>query len=264
MIDVKDAHETDARFLEYYQRESLSDRMRARALGIRESILRLRSRLGLPVSDLHVADIGCNAGSLSRVWLEDGHRVAGLDISRDLIAIARERSAAYSEHATFEVGTATDLPWEDERFDVCLLPELLEHVEAWDRVLSEGLRVLKPHGMLYLSTTNVLCPKQQEFNLPLYSWYPSFVKRRCEAAARTTSPQIANFATHPAVHWFSPYQLARFLGPSTRKVYDRFDIIDEREKSAPARAIISLIRRAPPIRLLGHVLTPSTILIAVK
>jgi 2-polyprenyl-3-methyl-5-hydroxy-6-metoxy-1,4-benzoquinol methylase len=54
--------------------------------------------------------------------------------------------------------------------DVCLLPELLEHVADWQSCLNEAARVLRPGGLLYLSTTNVLCPRQQEFNLPLYSF----------------------------------------------------------------------------------------------
>ena len=75
--------------------------------------------------------------------------------------------------------------------DVCLLPELLEHVADWQSCLKEAPRVLRSGGLLYLSTTNVLRPRQEEFNLPLYSWYPGPLKRYCERLAMTTRPALA-------------------------------------------------------------------------
>ena len=69
-------------------------------------------------------------------------------------------------------------------------------------MISEADRVLKPDGVLYLSTTNVLCPKQMEFELPLYSWYPGFVKRKVERLSVTSHPHLANHAKYPAVNWF--------------------------------------------------------------
>ncbi len=62
---------------------------------------------------------------------------------------------------------------------------------------------MRPGGVLYLTTTSCLCPSQMEFRLPLYSWYPGFLKRRYERLAKTTRPELANFAIYPAVHWFS-------------------------------------------------------------
>ena len=214
--------------------------------------------------NLLVADIGCNAGTQSRCWLEKGHSVRGLDISRDLVSVARERNREFGDRARFEVGSATDLPWDDETFDVCLLPELLEHVDDWQSCLEEAVRVLKRGGSLYVSTTNVLCPVQQEFNLPGYSWYPGFLKRYYEKCARTTRPELVNFASYPAVHWFSPYGLSRFLKHRNVTTLDRFDLIDLSSKGRAARIAVALIRVLPPLRLLGHVLTPSTVLVGTK
>jgi 2-polyprenyl-6-hydroxyphenyl methylase/3-demethylubiquinone-9 3-methyltransferase len=261
---AEDAHRNDPRFVEYYAQESASARATERAHGIRGAVLRARARAGLAVENLNVADVGCNAGTQSRCWLECGHRVTGLDISRDLVALARERSAEFGERARFEVGTATRLPWESGTFDVCLLPELLEHVDDWRSCLEEGVRVLKPGGALYLSTTNVLCPVQQEFTLPGYSWYPAWVKRRIVARSLTTHRRWVNYASYPALHWFSPYGLSRFLSDRDVKALDRFDLIDLESKSPVARLIVGLVRAVPPIRLLGHIATPSTTLVGLK
>lgn len=259
-----DAHRNDPRFVEYYARESATVAAAERARGIMGAVLRARAEAQLPVENLLVADIGCNAGTQSRCWLERGHRVCGLDISRDLVAVARERNATFGERAKFDVGSATQLPWQSGTFDVCLLPELLEHVDDWRACLEEGVRVLKTGGALYLSTTNVLCPVQQEFTLPAYSWYPGWVKKRIVVRSLTTHRQWVNYATYPAVHWFSPYGLSRFLAARGMASLDRFDLIDVASKGMLARLVVGLTRAVPPIRFLGHMATPSTSLVGIK
>ncbi len=174
------------------------------------------------------------------------------------------RAAEQGLAVKFEVGTATALPWDDRTMDVCLLPELLEHVADWQSCVNEAVRVLRPRGLLYLSTTNVLCPKQQEFNLPLYSWYPGALKRYFERLAVTTRPAIANHAKYPAVNWFSFYRLRDFLEPLGFHCLDRFDLINTAGKAALTRAVIRLVRQVSVLRFLGHMATPSTYLVAVK
>lgn len=258
------ANLNDARFVEYYKHESASDRAVERALGILGAVLRARRSAQLPVERLTVADIGCNAGTQSRCWLERGHSVQGLDISRDLVGVARERNADFKDRCSFHVGSATELQWTSGSFDVVLLPELLEHVEDWESCVREAARVLKPGGTLYLSTTNVLCPIQQEFSLPGYSWYPGPVKRWVLQRARTTHRQLVNFATYPAVHWFSPYGLSRFLRALGIRSLDRFDLIDVESKGAAAKLAVASIKALPPLRFAAHVLTPSTVLVGIK
>jgi len=257
-------HDNDPRFVKYYLDASLTDRAFERAAGIKAAVLRMRAGLGDETRNLLVADIGCNAGTQSRCWLEAGHRVRGVDISRELVEAARSRNAVFGERAEFTVASALDLPWEDETFDVCLLPELLEHVDDWQKCLQEATRVLKPGGSLFLSTTNVLCPKQQEYALPLYSWYPKRLKQYWVRRALSDAPEVANFATYPAVHWFSPHQLASFLRSLGVMAYDRFDVMDSANRSVLTRVALAAIRKCPPLRFAGHVLTPSTIIFGRK
>lgn len=257
-------NDNDPRFVDYYTKSSDTAAARARAQGILRAVLRLRQKLGLPTESLRVADIGCNAGTQSRCWLEAGHSVRGIDISRDLVEVARRRSEIFGSRAEFEVGSATQLPWLDGAFNVCLLPELLEHVEDWQTCIREAVRVLAPQGTLYLTTTNVLCPKQQEFNLPCYSWYPASLKRHFLRQATTTRPDLVNFASYPAYHWFSPYSLRRALSPLGVTVHDRFDLMDNQGKSLLSVLAVQFIRAIPAFRWLGHVLTPSTIIAGQK
>jgi len=256
-------HSTHEDFYDYYANESLSAATRQRFGRVKDMMIRV-ARDSSRAQRLNVADIGCGAGTQSVMWAADGHAVHGLDVNEPLIRLAQERARDAGLDVSFEVGSATSLPWNDATMDVCLLPELLEHVADWRSCVREAARVLAPGGLLYLSTTNVLCPKQQEFNLPLYSWYPSPLKRHCERLAITTRPAIANYAKYPAVNWFSFYGLRRFLRPLGFRCLDRFDVMDAAAKNPVQRVVLQGLRGSRLLRFLGHVATPSTVVVAVK
>jgi 2-polyprenyl-6-hydroxyphenyl methylase/3-demethylubiquinone-9 3-methyltransferase len=148
--------------------------------------------------------------------------------------------------------------------DVCLLLELLEHVADWERCLSECARVIRRGGILLLTTTNSLCPLQQEFKLPLYSWYPKPLKKHFERLAVTTWPAVANYAKYPAVNWFSFYGLRDRLEPYGFECFDRFDIMDLSSKGVMGKCVVSGIQRFSVARWLAHVATPGTIILGVK
>jgi ubiquinone/menaquinone biosynthesis C-methylase UbiE len=251
------------RFYEYYAQASQTQATVERFASIRAATLRFYAAANPGHSTLDVADIGCGAGTQSLMWASLGHRVHGLDINEPLLALGRQRAEQAGATIDFRAGSAVALPWGDASMDVCLLPELLEHVADWRPCLTEAERILRPGGILYLSTTNKLCPKQQEFTLPLYSWYPGPLKRFYERQAVTTRPEIVNFAKYPAVNWFTFYGLRDVLTPLGFVCWDRFDIIDERGRTGLARLVVRAAR-LPVLRRLAHVATPSLTMLALK
>jgi 2-polyprenyl-6-hydroxyphenyl methylase/3-demethylubiquinone-9 3-methyltransferase len=257
-------HGTDERFFAYYARESLSPRTLERFATVRDKALRLLERDRRRPGPLAIADIGCGAGTQSLMWAALGHAVHGLDVNAPLIEEARRRARDAGAVVHFDVGTATALPYDDAAMDVVLMPELLEHVADWVACVDEAVRVLRPGGVLYLSTTNALCPVQQEFQLPLYSWYPARLKRRYERLAVTKRPELANHAKYPAVHWFTFYGLRAHLARRGVRSLDRFDMIDVAGRGRAARVLVGMVRALPPLRLLGHVATPGTTLFGLK
>ncbi len=258
------AHDLDTssheEFFKYYEQQSVSPKSMER--------FRLTCQMLLRQIDsgrrLEVLDIGCGAGAQCKFWLDAGHRYQGLDINQPLIQLARQRAEQLQLEATFDVGTATALPFADQSMDICLLPELLEHVADWQPCIDEAVRVVRPGGLLYLSTTNKLCPRQQEFNLPGYSWYPAAVKRYVEHRAVTDWPAVANFAKYPAVNWFSFYSLRDYLKPKGIVCQDRFDIMDVARKGFAVRAVVGAVKAVPPLRWLAHVGTPNTVVVGRK
>jgi 2-polyprenyl-3-methyl-5-hydroxy-6-metoxy-1,4-benzoquinol methylase len=253
-------------FVDYYATESLSESTNNRMRDTYDSIIRnLKNRhIGQKRDIMDIMDIGCGAGAMSMIWAQHGHIVHGLDINQPLLAIARERATEAGLSIEFCLGSATDLPWGNESMDVCIAPELLEHVVEWEACVKEFARVLKPNGVLFISTSNKLCPKQSEFNLPFYSWYPSILKHHFENLAKTTRPDLANYATYPAINWFSFYQLKKYLAALNLDTYDRFDIMDLNNKSALQKTIARLIRRIPALRWLAHTASPFLSILAIK
>jgi len=250
-------------FRDYYAQQSLSQATLDHFRAIQALVMRMldeatKSRL------LNVLDIGCGAGSQCRIWAEGGHRVVGLDVNAPLIELAQARAKEQGLDIDLRVGSATQLPLEDGSFDICLLPELLEHVADWEKCLTEAVRVLKPGGVLFLSTSNKLCPVQQEFNLPLYAWYPASVKRYYEKLAVTTRPELANYATYPAVNWFTFFQLKKFLAHYGLASFDRYDVMDVSKKPWLIKIARGLVRFVPGLRIVAHIFTPYTLVLARK
>lgn len=257
-------HTSDERFRAYYEEKSATAQARAHFVRIREKVLALLARQGQAVEGLRVLDIGCNAGTQALLWAEAGHRVRGLDVNEPLLQVARGRALVAGLVVEFDLGTATQLPYADGTVDVCLMLELLEHVPDWESCVNEAVRVLAPGGVLYLSTTNALCPLQQEFNLPLYSWYPAPLKRHFERLSVTTQPQLVNYTRYPAVHWFTFNGLRRHLGPRAMRCFDRFDLIDTTGMGRWSRVSLWALRRIGVLRWLGHMLTAGTTVTAIK
>lgn len=263
MSETKGGKRQD-RFADYYATVSLDERTISRFQSTKDAIMRVRERFGLPLEQLEIADIGCGAATQCIIWARDDHRVRGIDINEKLVELGKHRAAGDGLSLHLEVGSAVSLPWASRSMDVCLLPEVLEHVEDWRACLSEAVRVLKPNGLLYLSTSNRLCPVQQEFALPGYSWYPPWLKRHYVRLSLTTKPELVNYAKFPAVHWFDFYSLVRANELVDFECLDRFDVAALAHHGPIARWVLASIRYMPAARWLGHVATPYTAIFAVK
>ena len=98
-----------------------------------------------------VLDFGCGPGTLS-VGLATAvapGELHGIDLEESQINMARVAAKAGGhDNATFHVGDVTDLPFEDDSFDVAHCHAVLMHVPDTEATLAEVKRVLKPGGIV--------------------------------------------------------------------------------------------------------------------
>jgi len=102
----------------------------------------------------HALDAGCGIGGPSR-YLAGVHgcSVDGIDLTPEYIDVAGQLNAmtGLDRKISLTVGSVTDLPYEDERFDVVLCQNVSMNVADKDRMFKEAFRVLKPKGIYTLS-----------------------------------------------------------------------------------------------------------------
>ena len=102
----------------------------------------------------HVLDAACGTGYGSAVLAHNAERVDGIDISEESIHYADQRYGA--DNISFQQASVESIPYPESTFDVVVSFETLEHVDELmqGRFLREIRRVLKPDGLLIMSTPN--------------------------------------------------------------------------------------------------------------
>jgi SAM-dependent methyltransferase len=104
-----------------------------------------------------VLDLGCGPGWLSEYLARCGYWVTGVDISEEMIAIARERYEAIGGEvgeglepkAEFHALPVRELPWTD-RFDAAVLYDTMHHFDDELETLRVIRRALVPGGKIYI------------------------------------------------------------------------------------------------------------------
>lgn len=116
-------------------------------------------------SAAQVIDIGCGSGWAARLMAReaDQGRVVGIDISDEMIRIARESSAAVS-NVEFQVASAERLPFETGEFTHAFSMESLYYYTDIPGALNEIRRVLRSGGR-FVSVIDLY-----EENEPSHQW----------------------------------------------------------------------------------------------
>jgi len=105
------------------------------------------------VIDKTVLDIACGTGYGSNILKKEGaSRVYGVDISSEAIDFAREKYRR--GHVYFTIGDLERIPFASNSFDAVVCFETIEHTDNHNQVLSELGRVLRPQGLLLISSPN--------------------------------------------------------------------------------------------------------------
>ncbi len=107
-----------------------------------------------PFEGLDVVDVGCGGGLLCEPLARLGAQVTGIDATADSIRIAETHAAEQGLPIAYHTASAEDLVAAGARFDVVLNMEVVEHVPDPAAFLSSCARLLRPGGVMIVSTLN--------------------------------------------------------------------------------------------------------------
>lgn len=102
-----------------------------------------------PPKACRILDIGCGTGKYGAELTRKNFSVVGIDKSPDQIKEAEKVIPAY-------VGSACELPFPDNSFDMCLMIMMLHQLTQKEResAFKEIDRILRPNGMLIIKTAS--------------------------------------------------------------------------------------------------------------
>jgi 2-polyprenyl-6-hydroxyphenyl methylase / 3-demethylubiquinone-9 3-methyltransferase len=118
---------------------------------IRETVAH---RFSQPFQDLTILDVGCGGGLICEPLTRLGAHVTGIDASEESITIARTHAELMGLTIDYQQTTAESLVEAGKSYDVVLALEIVEHVADVSAFLKACCMLVKPQGILILSTLN--------------------------------------------------------------------------------------------------------------
>lgn len=124
---------------DFAQRYSAENRARQQKL-LKELAVYTRGR--------RLLDVGCGDGQLLQTARDEGWDALGIDLSESAIRCCSRRGLSASRTDFF------DISLDEQRFDVIVMSELIEHVSSPQRFLTRAEELLDMGGIVYLTTPN--------------------------------------------------------------------------------------------------------------
>jgi ubiquinone/menaquinone biosynthesis C-methylase UbiE len=137
-------------------------------------------------------DLGTGTGRMLEMFGPDIERGLGLDLSLDMLLLARDRlERAGLRNCSVRQGDIYDLPLANDSFDVVILHQVLHFLDDGARAIREAARVLRPGGRLLVVD---FAPHEQEF------LRQQFAHRRLGFAPDTVTQWITASGLDPVMH----------------------------------------------------------------
>jgi 2-polyprenyl-6-hydroxyphenyl methylase/3-demethylubiquinone-9 3-methyltransferase len=107
-----------------------------------------------PLSGLSLVDIGCGGGLISEPMCRLGAEVTAIDASEKNIKTASLHAQQGGLSIDYQCTTAEALAASGVQYDIVLALEIIEHVSDVELFLSTLSTLVKPGGLLFISTLN--------------------------------------------------------------------------------------------------------------
>jgi len=131
-----------------------------------------------------ILDVGCGDGSTAIRLRQAGFICSGIDITLDGL---RKYNEGYIQDDFFE-GTAWELPFEDNSFDIVVSTDLLEHIppDFIIEAIDESIRVAKKEVYHCIASYNErpYCGHEVHLTVHPWDWWEDVFKRRLEMSGK--------------------------------------------------------------------------------
>lgn len=132
-----------------YDREYFDETKSEKSPAVLRTVITSTSHYLTPNSS--ILDIGCASGKLLEELRDLGYRdLTGIDISE--YAVSQTRAKGFQKVVVANLQESTDLP--GDHYDVVFMLDVIEHFTRPYDALREVLRLMKPGGVLIVTTPN--------------------------------------------------------------------------------------------------------------
>ncbi|WP_105618453.1 class I SAM-dependent methyltransferase [Vallitalea okinawensis] len=107
---------------------------------------------------IKILELGCGTGGQWRgkkEVIEKEWDITLTDQSPGMLKRAQENTKNLSQHMTYQVVNAEEIPFEDETFDAVIANHMIYHIPDKEKAIKEMARVIKPKGKLYCTTLGI-------------------------------------------------------------------------------------------------------------
>lgn len=214
--------------------------------------------------DTRMLEVGVGDGWFQIYCKRLGYDIRGLEISEQLIEVSRLTGRRYGVELDLMHGNVEETRVGRGEYDVVIARSIFEHVEQWEKGLTNLYDALKPGGLLYFDSTNKFSFTSGEYDFPLYGWMPNswrYLLRR-----KMQGDDIMKLGID--FHQFTYPQLRRFfrrVGFTTVMDWvDAKDVANVRSASPLKRAALTTLKKSGPLKHVALNFAPMTFFICIK
>ncbi|OGO23277.1 MAG: hypothetical protein A2144_12065 [Chloroflexi bacterium RBG_16_50_9] len=143
-----------------------------------------------------ILDVATGTGKQAFAFAEKGYDVTGIDLSKAMLKVANKKNRY--KNVRFQAADATNLPFEDNSFDVSGVSFALHDMplKIREKALKEITRVTKPEGMIVI--VDYALPENKIGRFLVYhfvrlyerEYYSRFIKSDLEALLRKSGIEV--------------------------------------------------------------------------
>ena len=105
------------------------------------------------IENLEILDLGCGGGLVSESLSRLGANVTGIDFVKNNIEVAKLHAAKKKLKINYRNANIEKLKI-NNKYDIIIMYEILEHLDAWQSLLTNITKNLKNNGVIIISTIN--------------------------------------------------------------------------------------------------------------